>query len=164
MNSLELAKAVESDPCIDQYCVGVVSADRLPKVTNLPMAFIGNLDDSKGTGSHWVAVFASFDTTEYFCSYGKKPKKEYLVYLNKNFKNNWDYNNHRVQAPLTSTCGQHALFYLLNRCRGMVMSDILKLYSDVTYNDEMVTEIVNNYFGLDTVAADADFILEQLLK
>jgi len=164
MNTIQLTKAIHLDPYTSQYVVGVFASNKLPKVTKLSMGLIGNLSPSTSDGTHWIAIYIDYNKQgEYFCSYGQEPKV-YKKFLNANCKD-WTCNQERVQNALSSACGQHCLFYLMNRCRGLSMKEIQDLYSDdYDYNDEMVTQLVNCYFGFDLSVYNVPFVNEQINK
>ena len=79
--------------------LGTFSSDELPKVAQEiiemkngkesyknRISFILNLDNSKGKGTHWVAVFIdpSFDRSlEYFDSFGKPPTENFMKNIKK---------------------------------------------------------------------------------
>ena len=166
MNTLELSLAIEADEHMSKYCLGAMASNQLPrKIRQLPVGMILNLQPLSQKGSHWIAVFIDAEGFgEYFCSYGSKPAEKFTSFL-RNHCYDWTHNQKRVQGLLSSTCGQHCIFYLMLRCRGLTMPEIFARYSsDCDYNDEMVVAIINKKFSLSTSVYDTDFIEKQINK
>ncbi len=96
---------------------GVVSKDELSKVlVGTAMQLRGNsgtgcgivnLDDSYGSGTHWVAYYNGGSHKFYFDPYGIQPPLEILRVLP-----NVYYNSMCVQPPNTNVCGHICLYVL----------------------------------------------------
>lgn len=69
-------------------------------------------------------------------------------------------NNNTIQHPVTTVCGQHVIFYILQRCRDKTMGQILKCYSTekLLLNDIMVNKIVNMNFQSNLQIMNTDFL------
>ena len=122
MDTRQLDRAAKSDGLLRQYFGGVFAVDRLPTRAE-HLAYIVNLDNADKPGSHWVAVFFSSDrqNVDYFDSYGSPPNNVHLIrFLKRNsvFKH---YNEHALQSPCSTVCGQFTLFFLWHRIRGFPM-------------------------------------------
>ena len=67
---------------------GVFSRNNLPKLKN--GAYVINLDHSKNTGTHWIAIFLKNNEVIYFDSFGVEyiPKEIMNKIGNKNIKSN----------------------------------------------------------------------------
>ena len=66
-----------------------------------PGMYIINLDDSKGPGTHWVAMISnSEDKAIYFGSFGVPPPEEVI-----NVHDHWYYNYCQYQNPRSVMCG-----------------------------------------------------------
>ena len=57
--------------------------DQLPKIPNSVETGIINLDNSAGSGTHWVAYAIDPRGIVYFDSYGLAPPKEFMQYISK---------------------------------------------------------------------------------
>lgn len=89
---------------------GVFLRDKLPKASKNYECGILNLDDSSGSGTHWVAWYKFSDNKFYFDSYGLPPPTELVEYL----KSPVHYNSERVQPDNEVFCG-HLCLYVLKK-------------------------------------------------
>lgn len=71
------------------------------------------------------------------------------------------FNKKCAQQLFTATCGQHCIYYIVWRCRGVYMKDILKKL-DENYADEFVTGFVNSLFKIYTNVIADEFIINQI--
>lgn len=82
-----------------------------------------NLDDSHGSGTHWVAYAKKDHHCEYFDSYGNlRPPQEFLNYMSRGGVNITDdimYNYSGVQKDKKYNCGHLCLRFLSNVCELM---------------------------------------------
>ena len=169
MNTSQLHRAMMSEPLCRDNFIGVFASDKLPKtVKTYPACMIANVDDSKQPGSHWVAFF--FDQEgqgQFFDSYGHSPQHyttKFNDLLNKN-SNSWTFNRKKVQSDFTTVCGQYCLYYVLFRCKGGRLTEMLDLFGEDTYlNDITVNEFVKERFMLNTRVVDDDFLISQICK
>jgi len=114
-------------------------------------------------GSHWVCMyFDNRDRGEYFDSYGRQPNNTIVRYM-KRFASHIKFNKKCIQQPLTSTCGQLCVYYLIWRSRQIPLKEIVSSL-DKSYADEFVTGFVNNLFKTDTVVFDREFLIDQICK
>ena len=68
-----------------------------------------------------------------------------------------------MQGPLSATCGQYCIFYLLHRCKGMPLHEIVNMFTyDKELNDEMVNEYVRKISTLETKVYDLKTLKEQI--
>ncbi len=142
MNTLQLRDILQSDFEINKHFLGVFPADKAP--TDQPGCIIVNEDKSSKPGTHWVAIFRfPSGIVEYFDSYGRDPTatpiktdlKNQVVITSKK----------RVQGLLSSTCGQHCIYYLFHRCRGVPFEEIIASYGNYqNENDAMVMDFVES--------------------
>ena len=96
-------------------------------------------------GLHWVALFVTDNSIEYFDSYGRDPPNA-LHRWGK--KKQWITNPIPLQSPLISVCGQYCLYYLLHRTRGIDMIDLLMDFdADVDRNDKLVYDFVAEIYN-----------------
>ena len=164
MNTAEIHNALTSDPRVSPQFVGVFACDTLPRAVNVPAAIVVNTHPASKAGEHWIAMYIAADgSAEYVDSYGRPPvKNEFVKFLEKN-SHSYDWNDKKLQAPLTSVCGQYCIFYILCRCRDIPMRDIMECFTDDrVQNDELVCAFVNTTFKIDTEVVDDTFILNQL--
>jgi hypothetical protein len=113
---------------------GVYDIDQLNEIpVSKKMSFIMNLSPSTKLGTHWVAVYIDTKhdmSIEYFDSFGRDPPTEFLkgikliinklnpsVYLKLKINKIVDQRNN------SSTCGYHAMNFLLNRYKGIPFKD-----------------------------------------
>lgn len=140
MRTEELAAYMLRDPYIRQYYGGVVALDQLPAQMNKPAIYIVNSDPAELPGRHWFAVFFT-TVNEHFDSAGFYPNatlEDELIVHGPRFQ----YNNRRVQAYHSDTCGLYCLFFCYFRCRGYSFRDIMNMFSE----NLQVNEHVVNYF------------------
>ncbi len=166
MNNYQIKGLLDSHPETKNVIVGVYAADRLPsgRRQNRPCAYVVNTDTSDGPGEHWICLFFSkIEPPEYFDSYGRIPSVaieaflgETTVYLR---------NNCVIQSPLSTACGQHVIHYILNRCRGYSMKNIIGRYCgyNLWKNDMMVNSFVEKNFLTKINVIDYSYLLEQLM-
>ncbi len=124
---------------------GVVSRDELPKVmvgiakgnsrgdSKKPSSGgcgIVNLDDSYGSGTHWVAYYDGGTHKFYFDPYGIQPPLEIL----RNLGPTVYYNSMCVQPPNTIVCG-HLCLYVLKHLDEMQNSPLnCNKFNNILYN------------------------------
>ena len=76
--------------------------------------FIINTDPDSKPGEHWLAVYyTQYKQFNFFDSYGLSPNT--YGFNNDAFS---QYNKRCVQALVSDTCGQHCIYYLINRFKG----------------------------------------------
>ena len=89
---------------------GVYLRDELPNKPKRNECGILNLDDSSGSGSHWVVFSKNGKDQLYFDSFGLPPPTELLKYL----KGPVYYNSERIQPDNEVFCG-HLCLYMLKK-------------------------------------------------
>ena len=92
---------------------GVSLRDILPKKPKKKECGILNLDDTTGSGTHWVAWYKNGTEKKYFDSYGLQPPNELVDYLHSPIL----YNTERVQPYDQVFCG-HLCLYVLKQLGG----------------------------------------------
>ena len=102
----EILQAI--DPLNIQSFKGVFSRNELSSPPNDNECGILNLDDSHGTGTHWVAWFKQGVECIYFDSFGIKPPLELQFYLNHDIQ----YNTRQIQRETDVICGHLCLYVL----------------------------------------------------
>ena len=127
MNTSEINDILRNDKICKSIFKGVFPADKI----------------STQPGRHWCSIYINqYDRNrEFFDSYGNHPSyygKRFVDFLNRHCKR-WTYNQSGLQGPLSATCGQYCIFYLLHRCKGIPLHDIVNMFThDKELNDEMV--------------------------
>lgn len=162
MDSRQLRCIVRADPVMFSRCIGVYPCDKLP--VKQPGFVICNEDNHTQPGSHWVCIFLSDNgQAEFFNSYGGPPKPrpivEYLVGCDVVCSQK------QVQSFLSTTCGQHCLYFAFHRCRGIGFQAIVESYAkDQDSNDQMVCDFIEDQFGYDTEPLEEDFLFNQISR
>ena len=100
---------------------GVSLRDTLPKKPKKKECGILNLDDTTGSGTHWVAWYKNGDEKNYFDSYGLQPPNELVDYLHSPIL----YNTERVQPYDQVFCGHLCLYVLKQLGEGQNLQDII---------------------------------------
>lgn len=149
MNNYQLQCIIDCDVKMKKNVVGVFPADRIPKrhSTN-PYGMIVNTDPHHLPGRHWVAFFINNDHLEAFDSYGHSPGlySINLMQFMQRFRR-VTINTKELQDSKTNVCGQFCLYYLMCRCRGYSMSDIVNTFSnDLALNDQFVYTFINDRY------------------
>ena len=139
-----------------RYCIGCFPRDKLPENADSPFALVANTETAKQKGEHWVAIFVDRNGCgEYFDSYGRKPLSTFARYLTENAPNGWKTAlDSPVQSIFSTTCGQHCLYYLYNKCRGRTTFPFV--------SDEEVCNFVNRKFSLSLTTYDPELICLQV--
>ena len=153
METSEIYSALKTNVLTKDCIANVVPIDQLPDPSNLNYNNEGvqflviNLDTSDLPGSHWVAVLVSPAPTilnEYFDSYGLNPPGIIEEYLGKNFI----HQKKSLQSHTSTICGQWCIYYILYRCKGYTMRDIVAPFREKSKasNDDHVNKVVNEMF------------------
>ena len=100
---------------------GVSLCDILPKKPKKKECGILNLDDTTGSGTHWVAWYKNGTEKKYFDSYGLQPPNELVDYLHSPIL----YNTERVQPYDQVFCGHLCLYVLKQLGGGQHLQDII---------------------------------------
>ena len=119
MNSYELVHT------LSQYPVTVCTADRIRK----DRFVISNTDTSRGPGKHWVVFyFPKRGPYEFFDSLGNSPS-----YYDAGFERLLDKKylmcNTQLQQSKSNICGLYCVYYVLKRCQGKTMRNIVKEFT-----------------------------------
>ena len=155
MDSSTLRKICCRDPKLKPCFIGVFPCDLLPKHVSWPCALIANTQPSNSEGEHWVAIFINKEGYgDFFCSYGQPPASVFVRFINNNCAS-WNYSKKCLQDFMSTTCGQHAVFFLHARSNGLSLSKFLSLFTtNRGENDEIVTAFINGKYNVNTVVTD----------
>jgi hypothetical protein len=123
---------------------GVLAIDELPLRPD-HKAYIVNLDTSSEPGSHWVAIY--FDPrgcAEYFDSFSLPPPSPIENFITSN-SYSFKCNGQQLQNVRTAVCGQYCTYFIIKRCSGKSMLQLLHPFSSVRlmYNDRFVFKYIN---------------------
>ena len=121
----------------------VYPMDMLPDVIHYPSIMICNTDPHDEPGQHWIAIlFDCHKHGEYFDPYGLNPYPPFIPFMNQH-STTWIYNDVCLQSPISETCGEHCLSYLIHRCRGIQMNTYINsLNKDLLKNDIQVYKFI----------------------
>lgn len=92
----------------------------------------------------------SHGDVDYFDSYGLPPFQPTFRRFLARHGERYHYNPVTLQGLFTTVCGHYCLFFLLLRCKGLSMNDILQLFPSTRMgdNDGFVYAVVNMHFNL----------------
>ena len=127
---------------------GVYSFDEQRTLSiTFPASYVFNTKPKHVEFGHWVAIYInSSKQGVFFDSFGRSP--EFLgfhPFLAKH-ATSFTYNSDIVQNPLSMTCGQHVIVFLLN---GKNVSKWRSLMSDnLLHNDDFVYNFVSRKFNV----------------
>ena len=141
MNTRDLEIFMKSDPFIKKEYGGVLASNQLPVfIYNKPKIYICNLDPLPLKGTHWVAIYINADNAEYWDSLGNPPQQPFINFMVNN-ASYYKYVNRRIQGDM-DTCGHFCLCYSYFRTRGYSLNDILKMFS----NNLFLNDIISIFF------------------
>ena len=163
MDTAEIDSALRKNPYTKDKFVGVFPSNCLPK-KRLKGYYVVNLDPAHKAGSHWVAfhIEKKNGNNMYFDSYGLGPPYKHF----KKFLGKYTRNKKQLQHPLSTTCGQWCLYFILRRCQGWSMKAILKpFYSKrPLINDHVVNVVDEKNFKIKESVIDKKFVRRQIAK
>ena len=139
MDESQLNAMIRKDPVMNRVTWGVFARNELPTITTLlPGAYVVNSRTRRTGGQHWFLIYVEEEEgrpVEFYDSLGKDPK-DYDLNIE------CIYNERRVQAENTETCGLYVLYFLYWRSRGVNMHDILLTLNQKnnTVNERIVLE------------------------
>ena len=100
---------------------GVNLRDTLPKRPKRKECGILNLDDTTGSGTHWVAWYKNGAEKKYFDSYGLQPPNELVAY----FRSPILYNTEQIQPKDQVFCGHLCIYVLKQLGEGKHLQDVI---------------------------------------
>ena len=160
MNTQQIDSILKHDSRVGPTFHGVYALDELPYFET-GTCVINTSPSTEKTG-HWVAMFVTDNTAEYFDSYGQEP----AINLKRRWWNkSWVTNPVPLQSPLSAVCGHYCIYYLMHKVRGYSMESIVMDFGgDVDYNDEMVHEFIESRFDIKTKLVDTEGVIRQLAR
>ena len=102
------------------------------------------MDPKNKPGSHWISVYLSFKTAEYFDPLGLPPN----LIIVKKFKNNFfKYSSKIIQNPFSPFCGLYCMYYILQKSKKRSLKYILKEFkNNVIFNDKKIKKLIIKHF------------------
>lgn len=150
LNNVQLDQLAQSQPSLQPYFYGTRPCDQLPDPPdkNGPVAYIVNTDRQGQPGRHWIALWTHRDECEILDSYAL-PLETYqttgplLSWLHRHWKIVIP-NGQSLQSIYSQSCGDYALFFLIDRSRGKSMQDFLNRFDkhDYVHNDHKVGQML----------------------
>ena len=126
------------------HFLGVFSKNNMPDAIRIsgfsPCCYIVNTDVSAGKGKHWVAFFhLSSKSIEFFDSFGRTPATlGFRMPYVKRIVQNWI----QVQGNYSHVCGQHCIYFLIQRSHGHSLNSIVAHLKSKHDPDFHVTEFI----------------------
>lgn len=118
--------------------VGIFARDKVP-TKRKPGAYLVNLDDSSGNGTHWVAFKDTPRGITYFDSFGFPPPLSVMRYAG---HNTIEYNAAQLQNVNSGVCGSFCLAFLYHK--GTLRSFIHLFSKDVQDNRRILQAYLHN--------------------
>ena len=113
--------------------MSVCSADRIQ--SRKDRFVISNTDTSGGPGKHWVVLyFPEQGPHEFFDSLGNSPNY-YGVGFEKFLDKKYLMCTTQLQQTTSNVCGLYCVYYVLKRCQGNTMRDIVKEFNVLNKNE-----------------------------
>jgi hypothetical protein len=143
MNTLEIDTLLKKHPHSRPVVKGVYARNRLPRLLNVPSAIVGNTDPDHRMGQYWVAIYIDANSRGvYYDPTGRPPHESADVnFMNKHCLH-WTYNTVRVQEEGSPVCGRHCISYLIHRCAGHSMTDVIRLLENPVEATNIVQKFV----------------------
>lgn len=115
------------------------------------ISVVFNLDKHNEPGSHWIAMYANFNSGDiyFFDSYGYEPPREVCILMKRlkqqlsdlNIKSNIKISKLRHQYK-NSECGMYCLYFIISLLQGKTFTDLTKK----SINDDKMEENRDIYF------------------
>lgn len=155
MNSLQIDALLRRHPTTRRYYIGCYASDRIPiALRYYPHCMIVNTDAERYSGEHWVAIYVvAPNRVEYYDSLGQWPPVENIARFLATFPYVL-YSRHAFQSERSSSCGYHAMYFLIIRCSEQSADDdafrkiILHLADCKTSPDRLVSAYVRRYMHI----------------
>jgi hypothetical protein len=149
MNSLQIDTILRKNFHTKSCYKGTFASNNIKNFLTFPYAIVANTQKNTQPGEHWVAMFIqNSNSIEYFDSFGEGPNKEIKKYID-NFKN-VKINTKKIQSDFDTSCGSHAIYFIVQRCRGKTFNSVIKALSN-PYSDYLVKMFVINLINRDRV-------------
>lgn len=168
MDGKEIENILSKNPHTRNNFRGVYAVDELRKVkrpiTGKINSFVVNLDPSRESGSHWVAIILKEGRKNiYFDSYGLPPIDKLLrSFLHPAFT----HNTMQLQFPLSTTCGQWCILFILFQSLNISLASMQKLFSkhQLLKNDHKVNFYIHLLYKKRYKVIDRKFLKQQMCR
>ncbi len=163
LTTSEILRALKSNHHTKLTILGVFASDRLPEKVPRPFCLVVNTDSSDKPGAHWVAIFAGLEgTLDYFDSYGMRPLVPSIDEWISKVGGETNVNRRTLQGLMSATCGHHCIYFLIMRCKGIPMNQVVDMLSDSPFvNDSFVAAYINKNCNLKFHLFDGDEYVQQ---
>ena len=150
LNNVQLDHLARGQASLRPHFYGTVPCDRLPDEPDPkgPASYIVNTDPQGHPGRHWIALWTYNGVCEIMDSY-TLPLDSYLTTLPLQawLGRHWKYvvrNGQSLQSLYSQSCGDYALFYLIDRSEGKSMTEFLNRFDkrDYVHNDHKVGQML----------------------
>ena len=137
------------DSCVRDHFLGVFSADQTINKPSGPKHFVVLHDQPFPKPGHWQCLYLEKDGNayrgEFFCSFGFPPLAENMKrFINQYCGKNWIRNRERLQSLDTTVCGHYCVYFLIMRCRGYPLKDVVTFLNNHCMPDVFVFNEVFN--------------------
>ena len=138
MNGLEILNYISKDEFLLSRFGGLFAIDQLTfTLPNREIFYICNTDVATQKGKHWVVIYfpEKSSTVEFFDSLGKKPNKNFQLFMAQRQKA-ISFNSRRVQGASSKACGYYCLYFIYLRSRYIDYKGIIENFSNSTEKNE----------------------------
>lgn len=177
MNSKDIFANLKTHSSTKKFFFGIYPFDKLPNINKVrelnknkkEIYLVVNTDPANKPGEHWFALCIQNNLkgdvpNEYFDSYGRKPDKKIVQYL----ENFLIFSTQPIQNNLTTTCGQWCMCYILYKSHGGSLSQFIHFIAEninPSKRDQFVNEFINNEFTQKNIPLqDLSFIFDQQIS
>ena len=139
LNNVQLDRLAQSQPTLKPYFYRTRPCDRLPTSPDKkgPVAYIVNTDLEGQPGRHWIALWTCDNACENLDSYAL-PLETYQTtaplqsWLDRHCKRVTQ-NRQSLRSLYSQSCGDYALFFLIDRSQGKTINEFLKGFDKHDY-------------------------------
>lgn len=130
-----------------RVCACDLLPNRIPN--NQETIIIVNLDTSDKSGSHWQAMWFSFDRTCYFFdSYGQQPTNHYIKNFIKTHAHTTYWNKQQIQSYYSYCCGEYCCMFAYSMAKIDAITCFFKQFStNLHSNDDKIRSMYNCTFN-----------------
>ena len=144
MNTMQINHILKTNKHTKHIFQNVCAKDQITLPKTDPAAYVINLDDSDGPGTHWIAVYINQQQREsnYFDSLAQSPIPETLPLLN--LTDNIKTNTHKLQDH-TMVCGQFTILFIMLRAQGKTFKQTIDFLKHPS-NDQIIHSLFQPIF------------------
>ena len=127
LSNVQLDHLAYNHPDLGRFYGGTRACDKLPSTNPHEgiRAYIVNTDPHNKPGAHWIAIWADGEECELMDSFALSlrmyPDSEPLQQWIERHFHRCTMNSQSLQALTSNSCGDYALFYLIDKSRGHSM-------------------------------------------